>query len=213
MSYFITFEGIEGSGKSTQVGLLQKYLAENGKDVLLLREPGGTIIGEQVRSILLNTEKGAGMDPVTELLLYEACRTEIVNKLIKPALDSGQVVICDRFTDSTLSYQGYARGLDKNFIRSLNDKASMGIKPDITFLIDLPVEEGLKRAGVRSEGLEAGKKEDRFEQEGAIFHEKVRGGFLEIARNNPARVKVVDGKQEISAIHSDICAILKEINF
>lgn len=213
MSFFITFEGIEGSGKSTQVKLLKEYLIQKGSDVLLVREPGGTPIGEQVRSILLNKEKGDGMDPVTELLLYEACRVEIVKNVIKPALENKQVVICDRFTDSTLSYQGYARGLDIDLIESLNEKATGGIKPDLTILIDLPVEDGLKRAGKRSESLDSGNKEDRFEQEGVEFHEKVRAGFLEIAQKDPKRVKIVDGGRDISAIHSGICDILEKIDF
>lgn len=215
MSFFITFEGIEGSGKSTQVKLLKEHLTKEGSDVLLVREPGGTVIGEEVRSILLNKEKGDGMDGLTELLLYEACRVEIVKNVIKPALENKQVVICDRFTDSTVSYQGYARGLDIDLINSLNEKASLGIKPDLTILIDLPVEAGLKRANARIDDakVESCNREDRFEQEGTEFHEKVRGGFLEIAKNDPKRVKIVDGNREISAIHLDICAILKEIDF
>ncbi len=213
MSFFITFEGIEGSGKSSQVKLLKDHLTKEGRDVLLVREPGGTVIGEEVRSILLNKEKGDGMDSLTELLLYEACRVEIVKNVIKPALENGQVVICDRFTDSTVSYQGYARGLDIELINSLNEKATDGIKPDLTLLIDLPVEDGLRRANARIDEKETGNKEDRFEQEGTSFHEKVRGGFLEIAENDPKRVKIVDGGREISAIHRDICDILGKINF
>jgi len=160
---------------------------------------------------LLNKEKGDGMDGLTELLLYEACRVEIIKNIIKPELEAGKVIICDRFTDSTLAYQGYARGLDKDLIVSLNERASLGVLPHVTLLIDLPVEEGLKRAGKRSEEMADGAKEDRFESLGQEFHEKVRQGFLEIAKKEPERVKIVDGSQQISAIHTEICAILDKI--
>jgi dTMP kinase len=213
LGFFITFEGIEGSGKSTQASLLAAFLEEKGTPVLAVREPGGTAIGEKIRAILLNDE-GAGMDPWTELLLYEACRAELVSKVIRPALDSGKVVICDRYTDSTLAYQGYGRGLDKGAVRELNKAASGGLTPDVTILVDCGVEEGLRRAMERIEAKGAAavsmNKEDRFEKESVEFHRRVRDGFLEIAALQPDRVHMVKGVGEKTVIHQEICDIIKD---
>ncbi|HXI09638.1 MAG TPA: dTMP kinase, partial [Thermodesulfobacteriota bacterium] len=171
MGFFITFEGIEGSGKSTQMEMLRRYLVDRGADVLTLREPGGTLLGEKVRELILK-EWDEPVDPIAELFLYEACRAQVVANVIRPALKSGRTVVCDRFTDSTLAYQGYARGLDIDAIRYMNDRATGGLVPDLTVLIDLAPEAGLARVGGR------GGCEDRLEKESVLFHKKVRDGYL-----------------------------------
>ena len=204
MGFFITFEGIEGSGKSTQMEMLRRYLVDRGADVLTLREPGGTLLGEKVRELILK-EWDEPVDPIAELFLYEACRAQVVANVIRPALKSGRTVVCDRFTDSTLAYQGYARGLDIDAIRYMNDRATGGLVPDLTVLIDLAPEAGLARVGGR------GGREDRLEKESVLFHKKVRDGYLKIAESERSRVRVVDGAREIPVIHGDICAIINDI--
>jgi len=207
---FITFEGIEGSGKSTQMGLLREYLENKGASVLTLREPGGTSLGERVRGMLL-TVSDEEIDPRAELFLYEACRAQLVTLVILPALRAGRIVLCDRFTDSTLAYQGYGRGLDAGRIVSVNGFATDGLTPDLTFLLDVDVDAGLRRAMKRMDGAEASMREDRFEREEAAFHERVRSGFLEIARREAGRVRVIDGRGEIHSIHREICDIMDEL--
>ncbi|MCX5776566.1 MAG: dTMP kinase, partial [Candidatus Firestonebacteria bacterium] len=171
---FITFEGPEGSGKSTQIRLLEKYLIKKGLTVVNTREPGGSVLAEKIRKLLLNSAN-INIAPPAELLLYLASRAQHVNDKIKPALEKGQAVICDRFSDSTMAYQGYARGLSKKMIKEINEFAAYGLKPDLTIYIDIDVNTGLRRAHKRS-----GKK-DRLESEKAAFHNKVRKGYLEIA--------------------------------
>ncbi|MFQ5427548.1 MAG: dTMP kinase [Thermodesulfobacteriota bacterium] len=205
---FITFEGIEGCGKSTQMGLLKEYLLQKGQSVLTLREPGGTLLGESVRSMLLTVGEEE-ISPEAELFLYEACRAQLVVNVIRPALKKGEVVLCDRFTHSTLAYQGYGRGLDLRAIRSMNETASCGLTPDITILLDIEVESGLSRAWSRI-SAEEGVKEDRFEREDMKFHEKVRKGFLEIAAQEE-QVRIVNGRGKIHSIHEDICVIIDEM--
>lgn len=205
---FITFEGIEGCGKSTQIELLKTYLEKKGLKVLPVREPGGTHLGERVRAILLNSE-GDGMAPLTELFLYEACRAELVEKVIAPALKSGLFVICDRFSDSTVAYQGFGRGLSTDIVL-LNKLASNGLTPDVTFLLDLDPEIGLKRAMKRINS-KSGLKEDRFEKESLDFHKKVRQGFIKIAKDDPKRVRVIAADKEIPSIHKDICDIITKM--
>lgn len=209
---FITFEGIEGSGKSTQAQMLARYLEGQGRKVKAIREPGGTVLGERVRALLLTKEEDA-MEPWSELFLYEACRAELAGKVIGPALDGGFIVVCDRFTDSTIAYQGYGRGLSREAIGGLNALATQGRTPDITILVDCPVEVGLRRALRRSaERASEGKAtEDRFEQEEVAFHERVRAGFLELAELHKERVKVVDGSGEIQVIHRGICDIINTL--
>jgi len=211
---FITFEGIEGSGKSTQMNLLKGYLEKKGRSVLSLREPGGTSIGESLRRILL-TVGDEKITPATELFLYEACRAQLVANVIRPALRAGRIVLCDRFIDSTLAYQGHGRGIETEVIRSMNDTASGGIKPDITFFLDIEAKAGLQRAWTRlnnGDGAgEDGVKEDRFEREDMAFHERVRRGFLEIAAREQ-RVRIIDGRGEIHSIHAAICAIINKMN-
>lgn len=209
MGLFITFEGIEGCGKSTQIALLKGYLTEKkGKGVLTVREPGGTVLGEKVRAILLETGNEPP-DPWAELFLYEACRAQLVSRVIKPALAAGKVVISDRFFDSTLAYQGFGRGLDRTAIKRLNAIAAEGLVPDVTILLDCKAEEGLERAFARM-ASSGGAREDRFEREDIDFHRRVREGFLKAAREEP-RVRVVDASAEISTVHKHICYIIDRV--
>jgi len=205
---FITFEGIEGSGKSTQMLLLREYLEGQGRSVLFLREPGGTSLGEALRSILL-TVGDEEISPASELFLYEACRAQLVANVIRPALSTGRIVLCDRFIDSTVAYQGHGRGLDTAHIESMNETATGGLTPDITFFLDIEAEAGLKRAWSRINKSDDAEEmqEDRFEREDMEFHRRVRRGFLEIAAREQ-RVRLIDGRAEILPIHEEICAIM-----
>lgn len=205
---FITFEGIEGCGKTTQIKILEDYLRTRGLSVVLTREPGGTLIGDQIRVVLLKPEN-MRMNPTTELFLYIAARCQHVKELIEPALNAGKTVLCDRFFDATTAYQGCARRIDKNFLRQLHQYATGNLIPDLTILLDCPAEIGLRRAldrNVQSSELEA---EGRFEQEAIDFHERVREGYLEIARQNPDRVKVINATDDIETIRENIA---QEIN-
>ena len=188
---FITFEGIEGCGKSTQVKHLVHRLENLNISVFPTREPGGTGVGQDIRRILLDSQN-QNLSPLAELLLYAADRAQHVKEVIKPVLEQGQWVVCDRYFDATLVYQGYARGQEIGLIKTLNQKVSLGIWPDITFLIDCPVRVGIKRALRRNEALrEEG--QDRFEREREEFHDAVRKGYLTVAGENPKRFVVVDG--------------------
>lgn len=202
--YFITFEGVEGAGKSTQAKLLYQYLIDNGKEAILTKEPGGTKTGQKIRQILLEKTDEI-FPPVAELMLYEADRNFHIHNLIKPSLQQGKYIICDRFTDSTLAYQGYARGLNINLIKQLNEIATEGIKPDITFLIDIPVEEGLKR-------IKQTRQADRIEDEDIQFHKKLREGFLKIAENEKDRIVVLNGLETPDNIFKKVIEILKNRN-
>jgi len=188
--WFITFEGIEGSGKSSQISLLTDYLRSNHRAVTLTREPGGTPIGDQVRKILLDPGNKI-LDPSAELLLYAASRAQHLKEVIRPALQSGAIVLCDRFSDATLAYQGYGRGLDLAMIHALDRLVTAGMRPDLTIVLDVEAAVGLARARGRNnqQGLEA---EARFENEALAFHERVRQGYLTLAREAPDRMKIVD---------------------
>lgn len=178
---FITFEGSEGCGKSTQSKLLSAYLKSKGYSVLYLREPGGTKISEKIRGILLDAKNHA-MSFVCEMLLYMSARAQIVEQIIKPALKQGKIVISDRFLDSTLAYQGYGLGMDISVIKDIGDIATQGIKPDLTVLLDVPLEKGLKyRDGVK----------DRIEQRPLAYHSRVRKGYFSLAELEPKRIKIV----------------------
>jgi dTMP kinase len=181
---FITFEGGEGSGKSTQLTRLAAALRADGLHAVETLEPGGTVIGQEVRRVLLDRAHG-GMAAEAELFLYEASRAQLVAEVIRPALARGQTVLCDRFTDSTVAYQGYGRGLDLGLIRRLNEVAAAGLVPDCTFLLDADPGVGLARVRLRTPA-------DRMEGEVAAFHQRVREGFLAIARSEPDRVVVLD---------------------
>lgn len=206
--FFITFEGIEGSGKSTQIKLLAEFFKKQKFSVLLTREPGGTEIGNQIRKIVLHS-KNKKMVSLSELFLYAADRAQHVEEVIRPALKKRQIVFCDRFTDSTIAYQAEARKISRKVIDQLNKMATSGLKPDLTFLIDCPVSVGLKRAKKRIAGQSI--KEERFEKERISFHEKVRKGFLKIAKEDRSRVVVIDGIKSPEEIHQEILRQLKNI--
>lgn len=192
---FLTFEGIDGSGKTTQVNKFIHRLKLENIPFLLLREPGGTKIGEKIRDILLDKDN-MEIFPVTELLLYSASRYQLTKQLIIPALENGKIVVCDRFYDSTTAYQGYARGIDLSFIDKLNLFVTESIKPDLTFIFDVPLSERNRRVGK--------KEPDRLEQESIDFQKKVREGFLSIAKKESDRVILIDGTQEIDVISNQI---------
>lgn len=194
---FITFEGIDGCGKSTQCELLKKYFEDNGKDFVFVREPGGTVIGERIREILLD-KKNTQMTPRTELLLFEAARAQITDEVIKPSLEEGKIVICDRFFDSSSAYQGMARGMGMDFVASLNMAATGGLKPDVTFFFDLSAEEALARRGKRGEAS------DRIELAGLKFQEDVRRGYLELAKSSDGRIVTLDAMQSPDEIFEQI---------
>lgn len=203
---FITMEGIEGCGKSTQSRMLADHLTAAGHEVLLTREPGGVPIAESIREILLDPAHGA-MTHTTELFLYEAARAQHVEEFIRPALERGAIVVCDRFADSTTAYQGGGRNLSSQVIESLHEIATDGLKPDITFLFDLPAEEGIRRATRDSDA-------DRLEQEAIEFHARVRQSFLEIANAEPGRFEVIDATQTpeevFATVHQRIDATVSQ---
>jgi dTMP kinase len=203
---FITFEGIEGSGKSTQIALLANYLTTRGVQHVLTREPGGTLIGDQIRKILLDPASNA-LDPAAELLLYAASRAQHLREIIIPALASGANVLCDRFSDATLAYQGYGRGLDIEMIRALDRIVTAGMRPDLTLLFDIEAASGIARARGRnnSRGLEA---EARFENEELAFHERVRQGYLALVAQEPERIQVVDASSSAEAIQAEVRKIV-----
>jgi dTMP kinase len=201
MSLFITFEGVEGCGKSTQSRILLRRLIKLAVPAILTHEPGGTPLGEKITRTLKWASK-LGISPLAELLLFEVSRAQHIEDVIKPSLKSGKVVICDRFTDSTIAYQGFARGLDLKLISQSNQIAMQGFTPDLTILLDVPAERGLSRKNG---------KPDRFHAENLAFHRRVRDGFLKIAKEEPKRWFIIDGtqsKEKISGIIWDKISIL-----
>lgn len=198
---FITVEGIDGCGKSTQARLIAAALEAVGHDVLRLREPGGVKISEQIRAILLDPAN-AEMGDVCELLLYEAARAQLVHQVIRPALAAGKTVVCDRFYDSTTAYQAFADGLDRNMVSQANELAVDGCRPDLTLVFDLPVEDALRRRS----GREA---EDRLELKGMEFQERVAAGFRAVAADEPDRVKLIDAGGSIAEVFSGVAAELR----
>ena len=209
LSLFITFEGVEGSGKTTQIRRLKRYLTQKGIPCKVTREPGGSPIGEKVRKILLNPDYRE-MVPLSELLLYEAARSQHVKEVIGPFFKKGRVILCDRFSDATIAYQGYGRGVDLRLIKKLNRLSTQGIKPDVTFLLDCPSGVGLKRALLRNRSLR-GEKEDRFEREKIQFHHRVRRGYLSMAKKEPHRVKVIDTRQGEKRVFQKIQKIVDNL--
>ncbi len=209
MSLFITFEGVEGSGKTTQIQRLKKYITQKGIPCIVTREPGGCPIGEKVRKILLNPDHRE-MVPMSELLLYEAARAQHVKEVIEPFLKRGGTVLCDRFSDATLAYQGHGRKIDLKWIERLNHLSSWGIKPDVTFLLDCPSEVGLKRALQRNRTLKQ-ENEERFEKEKIQFHRRVRKGYLAIAKKEPRRVKVIDTRHGEEKVFEKIRKIVDDL--
>lgn len=209
MGPFITFEGIEGSGKTTQVRLAAQYLEERGIRTLVTGEPGGTALGAKIRELLLNRGP-VDIGAESELFLFAAARSQHVQTLIIPALREDRWVLCDRFSDATVAYQGFGRGLDETFVRKVNAFAGGELEPRLTILVDLPVETGLKRAFSRA-ARQSGPAEDRFEHEELTFHRRVRSGYLEMARREPDRFRVVDGNRSIQEIQREICMHLDAI--
>ncbi len=204
MDRFIAFEGIEGCGKTTQVRMAGEYLAAQGVSCLATDEPGGTPLGEKIREMLLNIGPYA-ISPRAELLLFVAARVQHVQDVIRPALEQGKWVLCDRFIDATLAYQGYGRGLDRTVIKDLHDFSSASLTPALTILLDMPVEEGLQRALGRIARLQGNNREDRFEREALSFHQRVRDGYLALAAEHPARYRIINAAREIAAVSTDVC--------
>lgn len=199
---FITFEGGEGCGKSTQIGLLEERLRSAGRKLTRLREPGGTAIGEEMRHLFQHSEVGHAMTPETELLLVNASRAQLVREVIRPALAEGQVVICDRFYDSTVAYQGYGRGLDLGVVQSVIDVAVGETRPERTFLLKAPLELSGRRVRKRAEAGEAQK--DRMEEADREFFKRVERGFEAIAAASPERIQIIDSTRSIEAVHEEI---------
>ncbi len=205
---FISFEGIEGCGKTTQVELLAEFLSKRGIPYLVTREPGGTQLGKLIRQILLDPAHSE-MEPLTELFLYAADRAQHIAQVIRPTLKASRWLICDRFGDATTVYQGYGRDQDLAFIQQLNEMATQGLWPNLSLLLDCPVEIGLDRARQRIMETDVEGREDRFEQQGIAFHQKVREGYLELAAQNPERFRVLDGTLAQEQLHQEIIALLE----
>ena len=197
---FITFEGADGCGKTTQIELLDKYLRGRGGNTLLTREPGGKGLGVKLREILLNYD--GEVSPTAESFLFLADGAQHIDCIIKPALKAGTIVLCDRHTDSTVAYQGYGRGLDLNRINSLNEIATGGLKPDLTIVFDIDVETSMQRVG---------KEKDRMESAGVEFFNRVREGYLQIAKSEPERVKVINSSDTIENIHNQVVELVEAL--
>ena len=199
---FITFEGPEGSGKTSQIGMVADHLRAQGLTVITTREPGGTPIGDQIRACLHDVANTA-MAAETEVLLYAASRAQLVRELIRPALVAGYVVLCDRFADSTMAYQGYGRGLDRGQLRLLTAVATGGLQPDLTILLDIDVERGLARRADNAEEM------NRLDLETVAFHQQVRQGYHQLAALEPDRWRVIDADREVTAVYQDVCAVVE----
>ena len=197
---FITFEGADGCGKTTQIKLLDEYLRAKGQSTLLTREPGAKGLGVKLREILLNYE--GSVSPNCESFLFLADRAQHVDCIIKPALEEGKIVLCDRHTDSTVAYQGYGRGLDIERINMLNAIAVSGLKPDLTIVFDIDIETSLSRVG---------NNKDRMESAGIDFFNRVRNGYLEIAKNEPGRVKIINSSDTIENIHKKVVELVEKL--
>ena len=205
MKGFFSFEGIDGSGKTTQIQLLSDSLKQQGVDVVLCREPGSTAIGESIRSLLLDPERSE-MAHLTELLLYNASRTQLLSEVVIPALNNNRVVICDRFIDSTLAYQGFGRDIDRELIKVLDKIVVNTIKPELTFFLNLDLDEARRR---NKKVL----KDDRFEREAHEFYQKVLTGYHTIAHHEPERFKIIDAQGKPEDVHKKIIAIIKDHGF
>jgi dTMP kinase len=199
---FITFEGPEGAGKSTQIALLAHWLREDGRQVVETREPGGTDLGDRLRAILLDSDEQ--LSPEVEAYLMTAARAEHVRRVIRPALAMGQVVLCDRFVDSTLAYQGGGRGLSEDSLRALQKLAVGSLTPDITILLDLPVEVGLSRRARNGD-------ENRFDREAVAFHERVATWYRAAARANPERWNIIDATLPVAVVHTHVVSVVRSV--
>jgi len=202
VALFLTFEGMDGSGKTTQLKLLLEYLESRGIDFVFTREPGGTPLAERIRELLLDPAH-AGMSVVAEALLFAAGRTDHVNRVIRPALEAGKVVICDRFVDSSLVYQGYAGGLPLEFLIQINEMATGALKPHRTIVLDIDPVLALQRKN--------GEAADRIEQKDLWFHQQVREGYRELARMEPRRIKLVDASGPVEEVQRRICSLVDEV--
>ncbi|MFT6331715.1 MAG: dTMP kinase [Lentimonas sp.] len=202
MKKFITFEGVEGSGKSTQTKILKQYFDDQKISAILTREPGGTKVAEDIRSILIGGDVDK-MDGVCETLLNFAARRNHIEKLIKPSLAKDEIVICDRFFDSTIAYQSFGQDVDLKIINNIQESAIGNFAPDITFLIDVDVDVSFERIKLRADN-------NRYEKMDRVFHQKVRQGFLQIAQENPQRIVVINGSQSIDKIHQEILTALSQ---
>ncbi len=200
---FITIEGADGSGKSTQIERLRRYLEDKHYEVVLTREPGGTIISEAIRNVTLNKDY-MEMSHTTEALLYAASRAQHVEQFIKPSLNEGKVVICDRFVDSSVIYQGYARGLGMENIEAINSYATGGLQPDLTILLDIDAEEGLKRKKDQKEL-------DRLELQKFEFHKKVSEGYKKLAKKHPERIYAIDALLPVESIHEEVVKVIEKM--
>jgi len=213
MGLFIVCEGIEGCGKSTQVKLLDSFFAKRNLEYVVTREPGGTPVGEKIRGIFVHSDNKEIL-PLTELLLITAARVQHFSRVIEPALNGNKIVLCDRFFDATVAYQGYAGGVPLPLIHKSHELFLNAVHPDLTILFDCPVAVGLQRSRSRNtaEGIE--RAEGRFEDKTLLFHEKVRKGYLRLAEQEPARFAVIDALQSVEAVHAQVCrnviAALKE---
>jgi len=202
---FISFEGIDGCGKSTQLTMLREWLEARGHRVLTVREPGATMLSESIREILLSNKQS--ITPTAELLLFSAARTHLVETVIAPALERGEFVLCDRFVDSTTAYQGYGRMLDMDEVRLCNRIATRGVMPAVTYIIDVPYEQAQLRMQFGLNTTEP----DRMERSGKAFYERVRAGYLSIVAAEPERCRVVDGLQDKDVVHQAVLAVLTPI--
>jgi dTMP kinase len=200
---FITFEGIDGSGKTTQAVLLVDRLKNVGNEVVLLREPGGTVVSEKVRDILLDKQH-LELNRVAELLLFSAARAQLVNDVILPAIQAGKIVVCDRFYDSSTAYQGYGRGLNLEEVKSINRIATFGTAPDLTLLVEVSLEE------IRRRRQSVGALDDRMESSGTEFYARVRNGYHAVAATEPQRVMIIDGMRSAEKIHNEIWDIVQK---
>lgn len=199
---FITFEGPEGSGKTTQIRLLSDYLRQQGWSVLATREPGGTAIGDQIRACLHDVNNTT-MTAAAELLLYSASRAQLVGELIRPALAQGQIVLCDRYADSTLAYQGYGRGLDLAALQQITQFATGGLQPDLTLFLDVDVAAGLARRQLGGDEM------NRLDREAVVFHEKVRAGYFRLSTTDPERWVIVNADRPVPIIQTEIREIVR----
>lgn len=199
---FITFEGIDLSGKTTQAALLYKHYKKAGRKVIFVREPGGTLVSEKIRKILLD-RRNKNIFPLTEFFLFSASRYQLTKEIIKPFLKKGFIVICDRYYDSSTAYQGYGGMVDLKYINKINKIASENLKPDLTFLIDIPFEESMKRRGIIK------KVNDRFESKEINYYKKIIAGYKKLAKSNKDRFKIIDGRRPVNDIHNQILKILK----
>jgi len=195
---FITFEGADGCGKTTQLKLLKEYLESNGYDVLVTREPGGKGLGEKVREILLNFD--GEVSNRCESFLFLADRAQNIDIIVNPAIEQGKIVLCDRHTDSTVAYQGYGRGLNIDEINMLNNLATNGKKPDLTLVFDVDIETSMKRVGTEK---------DRMESSGDEFFNRVRNGYIELSKQEPERIKLIDSTQSIEDVHKKVLEVIK----